>query len=227
MLGVAFGLALLSVPALVDAQPAAGAPARPAGAPRGLRPPATPAVKDPKAAPAGAYRLDGNHIAIVARIGHGNGISTSVFRFDTAKGTLAWDPANPSAIKISVTVDPASINTPVKGFAAEITGPQFLNTPKFPEMTFVSTGFHPQGTTHATVDGDLTFMGQTHPATIAVDLNGIGRAPVGRMSIGFSGVLRFKRTAYGFTALMGDIGDDVEVMLDGEFLQLPPAPPPQ
>jgi len=220
ILSLGLALSLCAATPLLAGQPGPGAGRG------GPRPPSVPAVRDPKAAPTGAYRLDGNHIAIVARLGHGNGISVSVFRFDTAKGTLAWDPANPSAIKIEVTVDPASVNTNVKGFAAEIAGEGLLNAAKFPEIKFVSTAFRPMGTTHAQVDGDFTFMGQTRPVTIDADLIGVGRAPVGRMSIGFSGTLKFKRTDYGLNALVGDIGEDVTVMLDGEFLQVPPPPPP-
>ena len=220
ILGLGLALSLAAAPPVFAGQPGPGAGRG------GPRPPSVPAVKDPKAALAGAYRLDPNHIAIVARLGHANGISVSVFRFDTARGTLAWDPANPSAIKIEVTVDPASVNTNLKNFAAQIAGEGLLNAAKFPEIKFVSTAFRPVGPTHAQVDGDFTFMGQTKPVTIDVDLVGIGRAPVGRMSIGFSGTLKFKRTDYGFNAQMGDIGEDVTVMLDGEFLQIPPPPPP-
>lgn len=65
---------------------------------------------DYKAAPAGKYAIDPRHTGLVARVPH-VGFSYSIFRFNTVAGTLAWDPANPAADKLDVTVDPKSIIT--------------------------------------------------------------------------------------------------------------------
>ncbi len=181
--------------------------------------PAAPPVKDPKAAPAGAYKLDENHIGVVARVPHSNGTSYSIFRFDKAHGTLNYDAAAPANIKLDVTVEPGSINSNVAGFATTISGDRFLKSATFATAQFVSTGVQASGT-HATINGNLTFMGQTKPATINADLVAVGRSQGGKSVIGFTGSLKFKRSDFGFTAMVGPIGDDIEVLLDGEFGQL-------
>jgi polyisoprenoid-binding protein YceI len=155
--------------------------------------------RDYKAAPAGKYAIDPKHTGLVARVPH-LGFSYSIFRFQTVAGTLAWDPANPAADKLNVTVDAKSITTaPVEGFSDELTNDKFLNAAKFPQMTFVSTAFHPSSATHGTVEGDLTVMGVTRHVTFDVDLVGAGK--------GFRGPV---------------IGVTAKTVLDPKGLGLPP-----
>ncbi|HZZ89001.1 MAG TPA: YceI family protein [Caulobacteraceae bacterium] len=154
---------------------------------------------DYKAAPAGKYAIDPKHTGLVVRVPH-MGFSYSVFRFQGVAGTLAWDPANPAADKLAVTVDAKSLVTgPVEGFTEELTNDKFLNAAKFPTMTFASTAFHPTSATHGTVDGDLTVMGVTKHVTFDVDLVGAGK--------GFRGPV---------------IGVTAKTMLDPAGLGLPP-----
>jgi len=107
-----------------------------------------------------------------------------VFRFRKVSGELIWDPANPAANKLTVTVEPGSITTAPTGnvdFAAELSSPQFMNVAKYPTATFVSRAFHVIDATHGKVDGDFTIMGKTIPATFDVELVGAGpqfRGPV-------------------------------------------------
>jgi polyisoprenoid-binding protein YceI len=165
------------VAALIAASSLAAQPAAAPAAPRKLPVP----VKDYKAAPAGKYTLDQSHLGLVARVSH-VGFSWSVFRFTKATGVLTWDPANPAADKLTVTVDPASIATSaVEGFPAELGGEKYLNVAKFPAATFTSRAFHVIDATHGRVDGDLTLLGVTKPVTFDVELVGAGpefRGPV-------------------------------------------------
>ena len=166
---------------------------------------------DYKAAPAGAYAIDAKHTGLVARIPH-IGFSYSIFRFQTVDGKLNWDPANPAASKLSVTVDPKSITTaPVEGFSQEISD-KFLKTAQFPTATFVSTAFHPESATHGKVEGDLTVVGVTKHVVFDVDLVGAGkgfRSPV----IGVTARTHLDPKAYGLPAFM----DPIELVIDTEF----------
>jgi polyisoprenoid-binding protein YceI len=143
---------------------------------------ADPAMQMPKpshdytVAPAGDYTLDPSHTSVIARVSH-LGFSTEVFRFLTVTGDLAWDPAHPETDKLSATVDPHSITTAPTGsinFAEELSGAKYLNVAQFPTATFVSKAFHAIDATHGKVDGDLTIMGKTMPATFDVELVGAG-----------------------------------------------------
>jgi polyisoprenoid-binding protein YceI len=204
------GAALMGVLGLAVATTAS---AQPAG------PPAP--SKNPMAAPAGAYKLDPRHTSIVARVPHMNGLSYSTFRFGASSGTLAWDPAKVEAAKLDITVEPASIMTPVPKFGEELAGDKYLTAAKFPTAQFVSTGIRKTGPTTGQIIGNLTFMGVTKPMTINGDLVGVGKDMRGNAVMGFSGTARMKRSDWGFTALIPAIGDNIELLLDTEFDKLP------
>ena len=111
-------------------------------------------------ATAGTYAVDGDHSAVLARVSH-IGYSYSVFRFDRVSGTLVWDPANVARSTLSVSVKIESITSNVKDFASQLAGDKFLNAPRFPEATFVSTAFRQADANSGKVDGNLTLMGKT------------------------------------------------------------------
>ena len=170
-------------------------------------------VQDYKAAPAGSYALDVHHTGLIARIPH-LGFSYSIFRFQDVTGKLAWDPANPAANKLDVTVDPKSITTSATpGFTDELTGDKFLNVAKFPTATFTSKAFHVTDATHGKVDGDLTIMGVTRPATFDVTLVGAGpgfRGPV----MGVTARTDVDPTGFGLPPF---IKGPIQLTIDTEF----------
>ncbi|MBV9995096.1 MAG: polyisoprenoid-binding protein [Caulobacteraceae bacterium] len=171
--------------------------------------------KDYKVAPAGAYALDPAHTALIARVPH-VGFSYSVFRFTAVSGELVWDPANPAADKLNVTVEAKSITTAPTGavnFPEELSGAPFLNVAQFPTATFVSKAFHALDATHGKVDGDLTIKGKTTPATFDVELVGAGqgfRGPV----IGVSARTTIDASGLGLPPMLAA---PIELLIDTEF----------
>src|SRR5579872_6142899 len=101
-------------------------PAAPAGAamPHGIHKAAT---HDPADAPAGVYVIDPTHASFILRVMH-EGRSFSTFRFGGMQGAVDWNPAQPEASKVEVTVETKSIMTPVPGFVDNLTGTEFLNS---------------------------------------------------------------------------------------------------
>ncbi|HEY1630742.1 MAG TPA: YceI family protein [Rhizomicrobium sp.] len=139
--------------------------------------------KDIAAADSGAYTMDKNHVAVLARVSH-MGFSISVFRFGAAEATLDWDAKTPGKSKLSATVDTSSIETNVPGFAEELQGEKYLNAKAFPTATFVSTAFHQKDAAHGTVDGNFTLKGITKPMTFTVTLVGAGAGFAGGPTMG-------------------------------------------
>ena len=175
---------------------------------------------DYKAAPAGKYAIDPKHTGLVARVPH-MGFSYSVFRFQTVAGTLAWDPANPAADKLDVSVDAKSITTaPVEGFTDELTGDKFLNADKFSTITFKSTQVVQAGET-LKITGDLTFLGVTRPVTLLGSVVGsLEKHPfMGKGVVGFSATGTVKRSDWGMIGTQSFLGDDVTIIFEGEFDQ--------
>jgi polyisoprenoid-binding protein YceI len=175
-------------------------------------------IRDPSAAAPGQFRLDERHAAVLARAQHSRGVSFTVVRFDTAKGRLDWNPSEPGAMRLDVTVDPESLVTNVPGFADLLTGPGFLDTARHPEARFVSTSVQQSAPGRAAVTGELTLMGVTRPVTFNAQFVGLGRNVAGREIIGFSAETRFRRQEFG---LQGHptIGDEIHLQIDVEFIR--------
>src|SRR5450432_2712016 len=127
--------------------------------------------KDLALAMPGSYKLDPNHVAVIARVMHRT-FSFSVFRFGVVQGMLNWNPAAISGSELTATVQTDSIQTNVKDFATQLI--KFLKSAKYPQATFVSTAFRQTDPTHEFVDGQFTLMGKSEPITFAVSLVGAG-----------------------------------------------------
>ena len=169
--------------------------------------------RDYAQAPAGAYALDRSHTAVIAQVSH-IGYSLSVFRFDKATGALNWDPAHPDASTLSVSVDTASIDTPVEGFAAELAGPGYLKSAAFPKATFASTAFHQIDAAHGRVDGAFTLLGKTFPMTFDVELIGAGKGFMGHPRIGIEARGRINNSDFGLSPMLGA---SIQLVIDAEF----------
>lgn len=179
--------------------------------------------KDYHAAAAGSYRLDPMHTGIVARVLH-LGFSYSVFRFDAPSGTLEWNPDDPTQSKLTAEVQIDSISTPVQGFAPTLLGKDYLDAATNPTATFVSDSFTVAGDTSGTVQGQLTIMGKTHPASFDVELIGAGKGytgdaqgnPIIRDLIGIQASTEIDPQAYGLNAFFTA---PIPLQIDAEFVR--------
>lgn len=191
------------------------------------------AAKPAPQPPAGSYTMDKAHTSVTFKVSH-LGFSNYTAHFAKVDGKLQFDPANPAAMKVEATIDPASLqlNAPPEGFLAEITGKNWLDAVQFPQITFRSTKVEPTGPKTAKVTGDLTLHGVSAPVTLDVTYNG-GYPPnafdPGGARIGFSAQGAFKRSTFGVSAgipapgtTMG-VSDEVQVAIETEFSFKPPA----
>lgn len=172
---------------------------------------------DVRTATAGTYTLDVAHTALIARVPH-LGFSMSAFRFGKSRATLQWDPAHMEKSALDATVETGSIATPVPGFAEQLRGKDYLNVPKFPLATFVSTAFHPESVTHGKVDGKLILLGKTVPATFDVTLVGAGpgfaAGPAMGHVIGIHAETKVDPRAIGLPPVFAE---PIEISIDTEF----------
>ena len=168
-------------------------------------------------ATAGTYAVDQDHTAVLARISH-IGYAYLVVRFDRVAGTLAWDAASPVRSTLSVSVKIESITSNVKDFASQLAGEKFLNAPRFPEATFVSTAFRQTDATGGKVDGNLSLMGKTAPVTFDVTLTGAGKGFGGNPRLGVNARAWIKPADFGMPAMFTD---PIEIVVDAEFARTP------
>lgn len=180
---------------------------------------ANPVSTDPSAAPKGDYALDRRHASLLVKVPHMGGFSRFTMRFDRLDGGFAYDPATWTATRVTITVDPASIDTGLPDFDRTIAGPGYFDSARYPAITFVSSKV--EGTNgKGTVSGDLTFHGVTKPVVLDVTFNGVGPGMLGAGTrMGFSGTAHIKRSDFGVTTMSQFAGDDLDLVFEVEFVK--------
>lgn len=169
------------------------------------------AVPGTPAAAAG-YKVDPAHSFIQFRTQH-LGFSWLVGRFNRFSGTMNYDPsAGPEAQSITVTIDAASLDTNHAERDKHLRGEDFFHVKKFPNVTFVSTGFR-GGPDGGVLTGDLTLLGVTKPISFEVRKIGEGDDPWGGYRAGFAGGYTLTRRDFGMGYDLGPTAEDVEIEL--------------
>lgn len=172
---------------------------------------------NPANMPAGSYVLEKTHASINAKVMH-HGYAFYHFRFDKFDASYDYDPKNPTASKVVVTVDTKSMNTGLakadKEFPVE-----FLAADKHPTATFKSNKITITQGSKGTMAGDLTLGGVTKPVTLDVVFNGAGKDMWGAMRSGFSATTTIKRSEFGLTKYVPAIGDEVALAIEVEFVK--------
>jgi polyisoprenoid-binding protein YceI len=186
-------------------------------------PPQLPGQMDVSRVQAGTYALDPNHTLVGWRLNH-FGFNDYFGLFGNITGNLNIDPANPQATTLEVTIPISEVTTASSGLTdhllrpgAEGADPDFFG-PNPEPARFVSTGIEVTGETTATVTGDLTMNGQTHPVTIQAEFAGAGANPMSQtQTIGFEGTTTINRSQWGLTSFAPMVGDEVELTLTAAF----------
>jgi polyisoprenoid-binding protein YceI len=124
-------------------------------------------------------------------------ISTVRGRFKKFSGTVDADEQNPTAARVQVQIDAASIDTGDDKRDAHLRSPDFLNVEKYPYITFKSTRVERLDATHGKLTGDLTIRDVTKPVVLDVEYSGMAKSPWGTISAGFSAHTRINRKDWG------------------------------
>ncbi|MDJ0920418.1 MAG: YceI family protein [Henriciella sp.] len=189
-----------------------------------------PATAQPtlEGAASGLYELEKNHAFLTWTVGHGGGLSGYTVNFTDFDAAIDFDPENPEASSIEVSINPMALQTNYPDPEEKVewetklsTDTNFFNANEFPAITFVSTGATLTGEFEGEVTGDLTFIGVTQPVTLNVTYNGVGNFPWfgQRDVIGFDATTTIKRSEFGLDNMIPNISDEVVIEFSGEFLQ--------
>lgn len=176
---------------------------------------------------AGEYKLDKSHATLIFVVNH-LGFSNYHGQFTSFDATMTFDPANAAVSKLTATIDPNSLSVPAppEGFLEELKGPNFLDTAKYPEMTFVSTSIEVTGEKTGKVTGDFTLHGVTKPVTLDVTFNGgwaglAGMDPHSRAGFSAKGTLKRSEFGIGYgvppEGTTFGVSDAVEIIIEAEF----------
>ncbi len=119
------------------------------------------------AAQMATYRLDKDYTAINFSWSH-LGLSRQSARLTAAEGRVNFDPANPEASAIDVTMKAANITTGIRDFDFLLKSPEYFNAAQFPLIMFKSTAIRQLSDKTGQVMGDLTIKGITRPVALNV-----------------------------------------------------------
>ncbi|MCU7923389.1 MAG: YceI family protein [Candidatus Thiodiazotropha sp. (ex Dulcina madagascariensis)] len=166
------------------------------------------------------YLIDteGGHAFIRFKISH-LGYSWLAGRFNRFSGEFSYDEKDPSAARVEVVIDMASIDSNHAERDKHLRDDDFLAVESYPEARFVSTSFSELGGGKALLKGDLTLRGITRTLTIDVEHVGAGSDPWGGYRRGFAGETRLVLADFGITKFLGDAAKEMVLMLGVEGIR--------
>ncbi len=116
------------------------------------------------------FTFDKAHTLVGFRIRHF--VSKVEGRFKDFEGTIWIDRANPSASKVELTIQAASIDTASENRDKDLRSENFFDAAKYPTITFKSTKITPKGSDSYDVTGEFTLHGVTKTITVPVKHGG-------------------------------------------------------
>ncbi|HEY3500343.1 MAG TPA: YceI family protein [Polyangiaceae bacterium] len=170
------------------------------------------------------YTLDSAHSHLGFSVRHMM-IANVRGEFQKLSGTVAYDPKNPEATRIEVSVDPASINTREEKRDAHLRSADFFDVEKYPSVTFSATKARRSGD-KLEVTGNLTLRDKTREVTLTVDeLTPEQTDPYGNRRIGATAHTKIKRSDFGMqwnAALEAGgvlVGDEISLQVEVELIR--------
>jgi polyisoprenoid-binding protein YceI len=169
----------------------------------------------------GEYHLKKDHASLVWRVMH-LGLSHYTGRLTDLDMALDFNPQDPVASHVRAVINPLSVSAehPTDTDWNRRIGEDFMRGKEFPQIVFESTRIEKTGEFTGKVTGDLTFMGVTRPVTLDVTYNGHGLSPFdpGKDLVGFSARGVIHRLDYGLTNYSSIASDEVEIIIEAEFV---------
>jgi len=171
-----------------------------------------------------AWIIDVSHSGIQFSVKH-LGISTARGTFTSFTGTIDADEQNPTAAKVDVQIETASINTRDEKRDAHLRSPDFFDADTYPTITFKSTRVEQLDASNGKLYGDLTIKDITKPVVLNFEFAGLAKSPWGTTSAGFSAETKINRKDWNLNwnvALEAGgwlVGEEVKIAIELELLK--------
>lgn len=175
----------------------------------------------PQAAQGDNFVIDNSHTSVIFGVSH-LGYSYTYGRFNKVEGRFSLDQANPAASKFQLLIHAPSIDSNDPKRDEHLKGPDFFNVKQFPAITFESTGINVEmkgKDEYYNMTGKLTMHGVTREITLPVQKLGEGKGPYGKYRSGFLCQTKIKRSEYGMTNMIPNIGDSVAITISFEGIR--------
>lgn len=152
------------------------------------------------------------HAFIEFKISH-LGYSFVLGRFNKFTGEFSYDEKNPAASKVTVNIEPASIDTSHAERDKHLRSKDFFDVDKYTTAKFVSTAYTESANGKAVLKGDLTLHGVTRNIAIDVQAVGHGNDPWGGYRRGFTGTTTLTLSDFGINYNLGPASKTVDMTL--------------
>lgn len=171
---------------------------------------ATPAaVAEPE-----TYVIDDEHFSMSFEVSH-IGYAPVMGMFRDVEGKFQYDEETKQLTSGTLTFKSKSVFTNHGKRDDHLRKDDFLNSSKFPDITFEVTGFETTGENTGIVTGDLTLLGKTRPVDVDVTLNKSAEYPIGHedYTLGMTAETTIKRSEWGMTYGIDEnlVGDEVRL----------------
>jgi len=179
----------------------------------------------PASANTTTFDIDSSHTSAQFAVKH-LVVSTVRGALGQVSGTLQFDASDPAKSTVEATIDTRGVNTNDAKRDEHLRGPDFLDTERYPTVTFKSKSAERTSDGKYKVTGDLTLKGVTKEVVLEVEgattpikdpfgnikLGGVARTKINRQDFGVS----WSRTLDGGGLV---VGDEVDIVIDIEVNQ--------
>jgi polyisoprenoid-binding protein YceI len=171
------------------------------------------------------WRLDPMHTQVEFSAKH-LGMMTVRGNFGEVSATGDIRPDDPEHSSVEVTIKTASIRTHNEQRDKDLRSSNFLEADRYPTITYKSTKIKVDSADKATMTGDLTIKGTTHPVTLKVIKYGeFNDARMGHR-IGYAAETKINRKDFGmsFDMMMDGkfiVSNEVQINIEGELVEAP------
>jgi polyisoprenoid-binding protein YceI len=171
------------------------------------------------------YRIEPGQSAVNFSVRH-MVLTTVRGKFTDFSGILELEDNDLSKSSVSVRINAASITTENAARDKDLRSANFLDTEKYPEITFVSHRVVKQNDGYLLV-GDLNMHGLSREVSIPFTFNGRVKDLAGKMRVGFEGHVTINRKDWGINySKLADNGGlvaakEVTIELDIEAVSMP------
>jgi polyisoprenoid-binding protein YceI len=147
-------------------------------------------------AQAAQYKIDPDHSSITFKVKHLS-VSTVTGKFSKFFGTFNFDEKDPAKSKVSVSIQPESVDTGVQGRDDHLRSAAFFEVETYKTATFKSTKVSGMSNGDFTIEGVLNLHGVKKPVTLKAHYNGSIKDDQGNMHAAFSAETEINRQDYG------------------------------
>ncbi|MFJ9543141.1 YceI family protein [Streptomyces sp. NPDC101225] len=174
--------------------------------------------------PPGTWTIDPAHSSVGAVARH-LGISSVHGRFTDFAGRIEIAPDEVEKSRVEAVVRATTIDTGNGMRDGHLRSPDFLDTERYPEITYRSTGLTAAGADRWTVHGELTLHGVVRPVDLDLAYLGTGPDPWGGTRAAFRATTELRREDFAMNynqvlqAGIAAIGTTLRIELDIQAVQ--------